>query len=92
MARSIIDCLGRTISIGDKVKTPNGKVVKVTGAAIGVEFHNAEKCELVHKDTLTTEEEHKKHHDEANKHAGGDSVKPVSGAQRDDTDCIIWGN
>jgi hypothetical protein len=47
MARGIITCTGVEINIGDRVRTPNGKIITVQGAAIGARFYNAEKCTKV---------------------------------------------
>lgn len=91
MARSIITCDGVQIDIGQKVKTKGGRVIRVEGAALGMEFHNAEECTPVGADVPTTKELEDRQHHDANKAAGGgDEVKPVSGGQRA-SDCIIWG-
>ena len=77
MARSIITCTGETITIGDKVRTPDGSIITVRGAAIGLKFHNAEECTVV---PVTTT---KKNSVNSRKLKPGPN--PV-------TDCIIWGD
>ena len=89
MAKGIITCTGEQINIGDKVRTPAGTVVRVTGAAIGVEFHNAEQCTHVDSSEPTTAEVNAAKLGKANK-GEKEPVKPVSGGQRS-SDCIIWG-
>lgn len=80
MARGIISCTGEMFNIGDKVKTADGTIVRVEGAAIGAVFHNAELCTKVHPDTPTTAEHNAKHgHKDDASRAGRAS------------DCIIWG-
>lgn len=44
MARSITSCTGEVFTIGDRIKTPSGKIITMQGGAIGATFYNAEKC------------------------------------------------
>lgn len=91
MAKGLVSCTGELFNVGDKVKIPGGRIIRVEGGAIAKAFYNAEQCEIVHKDTPTTHEvEQKKLHD-ANKNAGDDSVKGVGGGAQAELDCVIWG-
>ena len=78
MAKAIITCTGQTINIGDKVRTPDGRVITVHGAAIGQRFYNAEQCTKVSHDTPTD--------GPATPHA--QAVAAESG----DSDCVVWGS
>lgn len=80
MARGIVTCTGETINIGDKVRTADGSILTVQGAAIGVSFHNAETCVVVPSHTKTTAEEHAEAKD-----------APGAASRRANSDCIIWG-
>lgn len=90
MAQGIITCTGEQFNIGDKVRTPDGTVIRVEGAALGMKFHNAEECQHCDPSEPTTKERNEKAHKDANKHSGGEDVKPVGGGQGN-SDCIIWG-
>lgn len=81
MAKAIITCTGETINIGDKVKTPDGRIIKVEGAAIGVSFHDAEKCQVVGHDVKTTKELEE----------SGEGSVETKAVRRTSSDCIIWG-
>jgi hypothetical protein len=93
MARSIISCTGVQFDIGDKVRTSDGTVIRIEGAAIGKKFHNAELCTKVEAHVLTTREAEQAKLDTANAQAakrGEPPVKPVGGGNGG-SDCIVWG-
>lgn len=104
--QAITDCTGKTIKVGAKVRTPDGRVIKVCGGMVMDDtIFNASKCEVVPDDTPTTTE--------ANKLAGemSDPNKQpydpkgghhaavtqaieghhTSAAAEGGTDCIVWG-
>jgi hypothetical protein len=80
MAKGIVTCDGQIINVGDVVRTETGAVIRVEGAAIGLQFYNAEKCKVMPHGTKTTAEEH------AEK-AGAAPLKAS-----DVGDCIVWGS
>ena len=96
MARGIVDCKNRVINVGDKVRTPTGRVIKVQGAAVAKEFFNAEACELVHHDVPTTEELHAVFPALASDPGiiiiGQLAVGKIAADAGDDPlDCVVWG-
>lgn len=55
MARGIIDCTGKTINIGDRVRTERGDVIEVAGGMVSEHFlFNAETCTHVPSNTPLT--------------------------------------
>lgn len=56
MARSITSCTGEVFTIGDRIKTPSGKIITMQGGAIGATFYNAEKCTKAHAHEVSAPE------------------------------------
>jgi hypothetical protein len=87
MASGIVDCTGKTIHVGDKVKTEHGDIIEVCGGLVSEhKLFNAEKCELVAHDTPITNTGHVEGAKDlqAARAAGVKPPKIVS-------DCIVWG-
>ena len=47
----VLDSNGDTITIGDKVKTPDGRVIKVRGYTTAEKLYRPQDCTIVDKDT-----------------------------------------
>jgi len=96
MAQGIVDCTGKTINIGDRVKTEHGDVIEVRGGLVSEHvLFNAEKCERVDPSTPLTNTGHveafrKKHgHDGAL--GGGAKGDRQSKPPLQSGDCVVWG-
>ena len=87
MASGIIDCTGKAIHVGDKVRTEHGDVIQVCGALVNEhKLFNAEKCELVPHDTPLTNTGHTAAAIEIQAAtAAGNKPPKVT------VDCIVWG-
>lgn len=76
MAHGIVDCTGRSILKGMKVRTAGGRVIMVCGGMVNEDkLYNAETCEIVPDSTPTTP-------------GGGISGTDTS----EGTDCVVWGS
>jgi hypothetical protein len=90
MASGITDCTGKTINIGDRVRTEHGDVIDVCGGMVSEHrLFNAEKCTLVdHKTALTGTG-----HVTGAKEAEAARLKDPTAKKRPLVvgDCVVWG-
>lgn len=102
MAAGIVDCTGKQIMIGDKLKTATGDVIEVCGAMVSEHvLFNAETCTVVDKDTPLTNTGHVTEFKKVHGHDG-----PLGGGKTTTTstkgkaskepkaatgDCVVWG-
>jgi hypothetical protein len=97
MAAGIVDCTGKQIMLGDKLRTPTGDVIEVCGAAVSEHvLFNAEACEVVDPSTPLTNTGHvkawKAHH-KTDTPFGGRKADPTAAkaAPAAEGDCVVWG-
>jgi hypothetical protein len=79
MAKGIIDCKGRIINIGDRVRTGTGDVIEVCGGMVSEHrLFTSHDCVVVPHETPLTNTGH---------------VNPTKDGKDDggDTECIVWG-
>lgn len=91
---SVTTSTGNVITLGDKVKCPDGTVIKVEGALVAKKFYRLEDCAKVPPETPTTREDRDAALVKANADAiarGEPPVKGVSGGQSGG-DNIVWGS
>jgi len=85
MANGIVDCTGKAINIGDKVRTEHGDVILVRGGMVSEhKLFNAEKCSHVDKNTPLTNTGHIS--SLLTNELAGEKKKPVVVY-----DCVVWG-
>jgi len=94
MAQGIVDCTGKTINIGDKVRTETGDIIEVCGGMVSEHvLFNAEKCKVVGKDEKLTNtghvEEFRKKHGQDGPLGGG--PKGEKQTRSSSGDCVVWG-
>jgi hypothetical protein len=89
MASAIIDCTGKVINIGDRIRTEHGDVIEVCGGLVSEhKLFNAEKCELVPQDTPLT---HSGHVDPTKDGKAAVERAATPKPTRPVGDCIVWG-
>lgn len=98
MAAGIVDCTGKQIMLGDKLKTASGDVIEVCGGFVSEHvLFNAETCEVVDKDTPITNTGHVKDFKAKHGHdgplgGGGVAATASKDAKAAATgDCVVWG-
>lgn len=91
MAKGIVDCTGKVINIGDKVRTASGDVIEIQGGFISErKFFNAAGCKVVPKHTKLTNSG--KAIDCVKQFNDASGTPQAAAALNDGGDCIVWGN
>ena len=91
MASGIVDCKGKTIMLGDRIRTPHGDVIDVCGGMVSEhKLFISHQCEVVDKNTPLTNTGHV-----GTKVGGKTGHVDLKTAGLDggsaDGDCIVWG-